>query len=86
MPDIDIYSIFQELSKLEKSKKLAQKNLLYFLKKFFLIFWGTELSYIFLKQVFLIFQEGTFRAQKIWKTHSGKMSYISGYATFKPQV
>ena len=60
-------------------------------KKHFLISWEMELSqkklllyfgkWNFLKKL-LIFQEGTFQAHKIKKTHSEKMSYISGIGTF----
>ena len=54
-----------------------------------------ELSYIFLKKVFLILrktelsspknknlQEGSCRARKIKKVHSEKISYILGNGTF----
>ena len=34
----------------------------------------------------LMFQEGSFRAQKIKKTDSEKISYILGNGTFQPQA
>ena len=54
-------------SNLKIKNKSTLKNFLYFFsKKSFLIFWEMELSIPKIKK-FLIFQEGTFQAQKIKK-------------------
>ena len=42
-------------------------------------------SLYFRKRNFLIFQEITFRAQKLKKAHSEKVSYISENGTFLPK-
>ena len=53
------------------------KAFLYFLKKSYFIFWKMELSSLKFKK----YQEGTFQTRKIKKTHSEKISYISGNGT-----
>ena len=57
------------------------KNSLYFRKWVFLALRFEKLLY-FLKKAFLILQEETFRAQKVKKSHSEKLSYISRNETF----
>ena len=54
---------------------------LYYLKKVFLYFRGLELSGYKNKK----FQEETFWAQKIKKTHNERISYISGKLILKPK-
>ena len=77
-------------------KLKPRKNYLYFRKLNFLVFQEryiqnpdiTELYYISGNEAFcsLIFQEATFRAQKIKRTHSEKSSYISRNGTFSSKL
>ena len=64
--------------KKKKKKKSTLKNVLYFSKKVLLIFWEMKLFSPRLKKL-VIFQEGTFRAEKRKKRKKKKknFSYIS---------
>ena len=70
---------------MELSSPKIKKAFIFSQKKIFLHFRKKLFQKMFLKKI-LIFQEKTFRAQKIKKTHSEKISYFSGNGTFLPQT
>ena len=60
---------------------LILKNFLYFLERKLFLYFGKrkprKKSLYFRKRNFLIFQEVTFQARKVKRTHAEKISYIS---------